>query len=125
MGKMDISNAVPPVRGIVGGTDRDRAARFRDLYPPAAKRSVYIRDKILLPNRRPPANPARTEITDVDATTAEIKAMAREMGAAAVGVAEFDRRFVFADVDGLNHKFALVFGIAMSYDNMADIGPRS
>ena len=125
MGKINLSDAVAPARGIVGGTDRDRAARFRDRYPPAAKRSLYIRNSILLPNRRPPPNPTRTEISDVTATTAEIKRMAQEMGAHVVGVAEFDKRFAFADVEGLSHGFALVYGIAMSYENMADIGPRS
>jgi epoxyqueuosine reductase QueG len=125
MGKIDIRKAKRPTRGRVGGSDVDRAARFRGRMPPAAKRSVFIRHAILLPNRTPPVNPVRTEITDPEATTAEIKALVRDMGADAVGIAEIDRRLVFTQAGELKHQCAVVYGVAMSYDNMADIGPRS
>jgi Pyruvate/2-oxoacid:ferredoxin oxidoreductase delta subunit len=125
MGKIDISRATRPTRGRVGGTDADRAARFRDRMPAAAKRSVYIRNNILLPNRCPPVNPVRTAITDSAASSREIKTMVRDMGADAVGIATYDRRFEFTQAEDSNHTAVVVFGIAMSYDNMADIGPRS
>jgi hypothetical protein len=125
MGKIDISRAERPTRGRVGGTDADRAARFRARMPPAAKRSIYIRNNILNPNRQPPVNPERTEIVDSAATSDELKKSVREMGADVVGVAKCDPRFVFTQAGELNHEFVVVFGIAMSYDNMADIGPRS
>ncbi len=125
MGKIDISRAEQPTRGRVGGTDADRAARFRARMPPAAKRNIYIRNKILYPNRQPPVNPERTNIVDVAANTEELKKSIREMGADVVGVARCDPRFVFTQAGALNHEFVVVFGIAMSYDNMADIGPRS
>ena len=125
MGEPDISKATRPTRARVGGTDKDRAERFRSRFPPAAKRSFYIRNKILLPNREPPVNPERTEIADVAVVTAEIKQMARGMGADVVGIAEYDRRFAFTQAGEPTDKFVIVFGIGMSFDTMADIGPRS
>jgi hypothetical protein len=76
-------------------------------------------------NREPPVNPERTEIRDPAVAAAEIKQMARDMGADVVGVAEYDQRFAFTQAGEPTDKFAIVFGIGMSFDNMADIGPRS
>ena len=125
MGKIDISNAERPTRGRVGGTDQDRTARFRKRLPPSAKRSFFIRNEILLPSREPTVNPVRTEITDVAATTRQIKQMAFDMGADDVGIAEFDYRFAFTQAGEVTHTVAIVYGNAMAYDCMADIGPRS
>jgi epoxyqueuosine reductase len=125
MARIDISKATRPTRGRVGGSDIDRAARFRGRMPPAAKRNVYIRHHILLPNRTLPVNSVRTAITDVDKTTAEIKALVREMGADVVGIAEYDPRFAFTQAGEPTHKYVVVIGIGMSFDTMADIGPRS
>ena len=125
MGTIDVEKAERPTRGRVGGTDKDRAARFRARFPPSAKRSLYIRDKILLPAREPPVNPERSEVGDPAETARQIRDMAREMGADAVGIAEYDRRFAFTQAGDPEHTAVVVFGIAMSYDNMADIGPRS
>jgi Pyruvate/2-oxoacid:ferredoxin oxidoreductase delta subunit len=125
MGAIDIGKAERPTRARVGGSDKDRAARFRQRFPPAAKRSMFIRNEILIPNRTPPVNPERTEIADPATTTAEIKRLVLEMGADAVGVAECDPRLVFTQAGAFGHTSVVVFGIAMSYDNMADIGPRS
>ena len=125
MGKPDISQATRPTRARVGGADADRAARFRARMPPAAKRSVYIRNHILLPSRTPPVNPARSDIAAAGAMSQRLKSLAREMGAEVVGIAELDPRFSFTQAGDMAHKFALVYGIGMSYDNMADIGPRS
>lgn len=125
MGRIDISNATRPTRARVGGADKDRAARFRARMPPAAKRSVYMRNEILLPMRTPPVNPERTEIADAGAAAAQIKAMAREMGVDDIGIAELDQRLVFTQAGDLAHTRAIVYGIAMSFDTMADIGPRS
>jgi len=125
MGKIDISRATRPTRGRVGGSDRDRAARFSGRMPPAAKRSVFLRMQVLLPMRTPPVNPTRTEISDPAEMSAQLKAMASEMGADVVGIADLDPNLVFTQAGDLKHRHALVYGIGMSYDNMADIGPRS
>ena len=125
MGRIDISKAERPTRARVGGTDADRAAKFRNRFPPSAKRSLYIRNHILLPAREPPVNPERTEITDPAAAAADIKAMAREMGVDDVGIAAYDPRFAFTQAGEVTQQRVVVFAIAMSYDTMADIGPRS
>ena len=125
MGKMDLSNAERPTRNRVGGADSDRAARFRDRFPPSAKRSVFIRNNILLPNREPPVNPKKTEIDDVEALTRELKDLVLEMGADQVGVAAMDGNLAFTQAGEFPHTHVIVYAMAMSYDNMADIGPRS
>jgi Pyruvate/2-oxoacid:ferredoxin oxidoreductase delta subunit len=126
MGTIDISNATRPKRTRVGGVDKTRAAHFRKRFPPTAKRHLFIRDEILAPMRDSPVNPARTEIDDPAAVTEHIKALARDMGAHAVGVAAYDPRFTFSQVeDPPAHDFVIMFALAMEYDCMADIGPRS
>ena len=125
MGKIDISNAERPTRNRVGGSDSDRAKKFRNRFPPSAKRSVFIRNNILLPNREPPVNPQRTEIDDVAGLTQELKDLVLEMGADQVGVAEIDPNLVFTQAGDFPHTTVIVYAMAMSYDNMADIGPRS
>jgi Pyruvate/2-oxoacid:ferredoxin oxidoreductase delta subunit len=125
MGKIDIRCAERPTRARVGGSDAERAARFRARMPAEAKRNLFIRNDILLPNREPPVNPERAPITDVTETTRSLKALAREMGVDAVGVAEYDPRFAFTQAGEPTHTFVVVYAIAMSYDHMADIGPRS
>ena len=92
---------------------------------PGKERRLFIGNKILLPNRAPPVNPERTEIRDAAALTAEIKTTVRAMGADIVGVADYDHRFAFTQAGEVTHKHVVVFGIGMSYDHMADIGPRS
>jgi Pyruvate/2-oxoacid:ferredoxin oxidoreductase delta subunit len=125
MGTIDISGATRPRRLRVGGVDAARAARFRKRFPPAAKRHLFIRDNILEPLRHSPVNPARTEIEDVAGATADIKQQALDMGADVVGVAAYDKRFMFEQAEENGHGFVVVFGFAMEYDYMADIGPRS
>jgi hypothetical protein len=128
MGTIDITDATRPRRTRVGGVDKTRMAHFRKRFPPAAKRHLFIRDEILAPQRDTAVNPARTEITDPETTTNHIKALARDMGADAVGIAAYDPRFTFAQVaeaDRPAHDFVIVLAMAMEYDYMADIGPRS
>lgn len=125
MGKIDIDNAERPTRNRVGGADRDRAAKFRARMPPSARRSVFMRTEILLPAREPAVNPQRTEIDDAAAITEELQALVLEMGADQVGVAEYDPRFAFTQAGEVTHTRVIVYGMAMAYDFMADIGPRS
>lgn len=125
MGRIDLGEAERPTRNRVGGADRDRAARFRDRFPPSAKRSVFIRQNILLANREPPVNPQRTDIGDPEAVTKQIKDLVLEMGADDVGVADLDHRLAFTQAGEFGHKYVVIYGMAMAYDCMADIGPRS
>jgi epoxyqueuosine reductase len=119
MGKMDLTGAKRPTRGRVGGTDVDRAKRFRSRMPPSARRSVFIRQEILWAEREPKVNPHRFEIDDPAKAADEFKAMAREMGADEVGIAAIDPNLVFTQAGDFTHTPAIVF------DVMADIGPDS
>ncbi len=125
MGTIDISGAERPTRTRVGGVDRERMAHFRKRFPPRAKRHLFIRDEILEPQRDTLVNPVRTEIDDPAAAAAEIKALATDMGADLVGIAAYDRRFIFSGVEPPAHDFVIVIAMGMKYDLMADIGPRS
>lgn len=125
MGTIDIDNAKPPTRTRVGGVDVKRMVRFRKRFPPAAKRHLFIRDGILEPMRDTPVNPHRTEFSDPAAASREIRNLATEMGAEAVGIADYDPRFMFTQVEATEHTSVIVFAMTMAYDCMADIGPRS
>lgn len=125
MATIDISNATRPTRGRVGGTDADRAKKFSNRMPPKAKESVFIRMKVLLPIRTPPVNPNRTEVDNPQGAADEVKALVREMGADVCGIAEVDERLVFTQAGDFKHTRVIVYGIAMSFDTMADIGPSS
>jgi epoxyqueuosine reductase len=126
MGVIDLGNATRPTRNRVGGQDRDRAARFRDRFPPAAKRHVFLRQDVLQKLRDAPENPSRTEITDPAATTRFVKDWLIEAGADAVGIAAWDDRFTFTNAEDVqDHKFVIVFAMTMKYDVMVDIGPKS
>ena len=125
MGDIDISKAERPARVRVGGVDVERMKEFRKRFPPAAKRHLYIRDHLLFPQRDPKTNPEKLEFDDPGKVTEELKKMVLEMGAQEVGVAAFDPRFTFSQVDQIEHKTVIVFAMAMEYDFMADIGPQS
>jgi len=125
MGKPDITNAQRPERVRVGGVDVKRAAQFRKRFPPAAKRHLFIRDNILFEQRDTPVNPDRTEDIDPDATALWAKDWVLQAGADAVGIAEYDERFTFAEQDQPGHTAVIVFAMTMKYDFMADIGPQS
>ncbi len=125
MGKPDITDAQRPARTRVGGVDVKRTAQFRARFPPAAKRHLFIRDHVLFEQRDTPVNPDRTEDIDADATARWIKDWVLEAGADAVGIAAYDERFTFAQADQPGHTAVIVYAMAMKYDYMADIGPRS
>jgi ferredoxin len=93
--------------------------------PLSARRHVFIRQEVLWPAREAPVNPERTPADDADAVTAEVKALAREMGAQLLGIAAYDPRFLFADATERDHTRVIVMGVAMSFDCMIDIGQRS
>lgn len=125
MGTIDLEYATPPTRGRVGGTDVDRAKKFRNRMPSAAKRSVFIRQTILHGLRETPVNPNRDDATDPNEATVFIKGLVESMGADAVGIAELDPRLVFTNGDAADHTFAVVYAMTMAYDAMVEIGPNS
>jgi len=104
-------------------TERGRA--FQRRMPPSARRHIFLRQRVLGPAREAVVNDDRTEVADAAAMSDEIKRLAREMGAEAVGIAAYDPRLRFTDAAERAHRFVIVFGISMAYDCMIDIGPRS
>lgn len=124
MGSVDTSHAERPIRHRRDGLRSPRAAHFREHMPDAARRHVYIRRNIFFENREPPVNPEKKEV-DPEEATRLVKEMALERGAGVVGIASYDPRVVFADAEELDHTSVIVFGMAMRYDFMADIGPKS
>ena len=125
MGTIDLSNATAPTRGRVGGTDVERAKKFRDRMPPAARRSVFIRQTILQEIRETPVNPVRDDSIDAAEATILVKNLVKSMGADEVGIAEIDPRLVFTNGEVADHKFAIVYAMTMAYDAMVEIGPKS
>ena len=57
--------------------------------------------------------------------SAEIRRMVEEMGVDAVGIAAYDPRLAFTQAGEVKQTSVIVYGKAMSFDTMADIGPRS
>ena len=124
MGLQDLSNATRPSRRMGDGMHSPMGQVFFQRFPPAAKRHNFMRinlEKV----REAEVNPNKTEIDDPAALTQTLKDLALKMGADTVGVAEFHPALTFEESDQLDHKFVIVFGIAMAYDVMADIGPDS
>lgn len=98
---------------------------FGARYPDEAKRWSYMKKEIIDPQRDPPANPRKTEIEDFAALSEEIKQLTLDMGATAVGIADFDPQLTFTDAEEFEHKSVVVFLMSMSYDLMIEIGPKS
>ena len=98
---------------------------FRQRMSAAARRHVYIRRAILWRALEAPANPERDPIDDPNTAAAEIKALARDMGADAVGIADYDARLAFSAAEDRGHSRVIVCAMAMKYDAMVDIGPAS
>jgi len=125
MGTMNLDGARRPARNIRRALLSTTSNPFRDRMPLSARRHVFIRQEVLWPAREAPVNPERTPADDADAVTAEVKALAREMGAQLLGIAAYDPRFLFADATERDHTRVIVMGVAMSFDCMIDIGQRS
>ncbi len=86
---------------------------------------MFLRRFVLSPAREALVNETRTEIDDATAMTGEIKSLVTEMGAEAIGIADYDPRLLFTDAPERDHRFVIVFAVSMTYDCMIDIGPRS
>jgi Pyruvate/2-oxoacid:ferredoxin oxidoreductase delta subunit len=123
MALLDARNAGQIPRTPQGVTPLQKI--FMRRFPDEAKRWSYMKKAILDPQRNPPANPTKTAIEDFAALGDELKQMTLDLGAAAVGIADFDPGLTFTDADELDHKSVIVFVMPMSYDVMIEIGPRS
>ena len=104
MGKINISQAKRPTRTQQEGMMTSSGSEFRRRMPASAQRHTFLRREVLWPAREAVVNSNRTEIQDIDGKTEEIKQLVLEMGAEAVGVAEYDPRFLFTDVSERAHQ---------------------
>ena len=123
MALLDASRAKKIPRTPQGVTPLQKI--FGARYPDEAKWWAYMNTKIIAPQRHPPANPNRTEIKDFAAPTEEIKQMALDLGAARVGIADYNPGITFTGAEDLDHKSVIVFLMPMAFDAMIDIGPNS
>lgn len=127
-----------PERRMAGGGPWDSGEQGRALggletteqvwdrqYPEQARRYNWIQNQILAPQRKVDANPRRLDVDDVEVVTRQVKAYALGLGADDIGIAEYDPAFTFTDSEILPHTRVIAFALAMEYDLMADIGPRS
>lgn len=131
-------NADRPERRMAGGGPWDSGKEGRALggqetteevwdrqYPEQARRYNWIQNQILGPQRGVAPNPKRYPLGDPEAITRQIKEYTLELGADDVGIAEYDPAFTFSDREVLPHTRVVAFALAMKYDLMADIGPKS
>ena len=123
MALLDASKAKPVPRTPQGVLPLQKI--FNARYPKEAKRWAYMKRNIIDDQRHPPANPVKTEIDDFAALSEELKQVTLEMGAGAVGIADFNPNLTFTDADEFDHKSVIVFLMPMSYDVMIEIGPKS
>ena len=98
---------------------------FQKRMTPLCKWYFFMRAKILADQRDTPVNPHKAVIEDTRAMAISIKEMVKELGAEIVGIAAYNPSLIYNDADVVDHKYAIVFGIAMKYDIMVDIGPKS
>ena len=101
------------------------AALWQRQYPEGARRFGWLQQQVLFPQREAPVNPSRTDISNPEEMTQQIKDYARQLGADDVGIAEYVPELTFADRELLPHTHVIAFALKMEYDLMADIGPNS
>lgn len=123
MAIIDASTAgkIPRTPQRVGPLYKIFGSRLND----QAKWWSYMRTRILPDMKSPATNPNRTKIEDPAAFTDQIKEMAKDLGGAIVGVADFKPELTFTDAEELGHKTVIVIGMPMAFDIMVDIGPES
>ncbi len=98
---------------------------FGQRFPDEAKWWGYMKREFLDPQRHPKPNPKKAEVEDFAKLTGEIKQMTLDLGAAVVGIADYNPKITFTEAEDLDHKSVIVFLIPMSFDVMIDIGPKS
>ncbi len=111
--------------GVALGGSETTAQVWARQFPEMASRYSWLQSGILFPQRAVEPNPAKAEIEDMEAVTQQIKDYALSLGASDVGVAEYDPSFTFSDREILPHTRVIAFAMAMEYDLMMDIGPKS
>lgn len=120
----DLSKAEHPKRRRADGGDHPMGEVWRQHYSPATQRFSYLW-QTYAQMRQVPVRDQRSDFKSPGEATKWVKDLAVEFGADVVGIAEFRPELNFVGADELDHKFVIVFAMAMSYDLMIDIGPTS
>ncbi len=123
MGKVDVENAKPIVRRMNG--NNPFSPLFMERMTPKAKWYFFMRTKVLPIMRDAEINPRAVPTRDQWVDSDLIKEITKDLGAQIVGIAKYTPSIMYKDAKIKNHKTVIIFGMAMKYDLMVDIGAKS
>lgn len=123
MGKVDLKNSKKIVRRMNG--NNPFSPLFMERMTPKAKWYFFMRTKVLGAMRDAEVNPRAAQTRDQWVNSDAIKELTKELGADIVGIAKYSPSVMYKDAEITDHKTVIVFGMAMKYDLMVDIGAES
>ncbi|HPF47716.1 MAG TPA: reductive dehalogenase domain-containing protein [Emcibacteraceae bacterium] len=123
MGKVNIDNARPIVRRTNG--NNPYSPLFMERMTPKARWYFFMRTKVLPSMRDAEVNLRAIPTRDQWVDSELIRQMTKDLGADIVGIAKYTPSILYQDAKIQNHKTVIVFGMAMKYDLMIDIGADS
>jgi len=123
MGKVDVENSKRIVRRTNGNSPY--SPLFMERMTPKAKWYFFMRAKVLASMRDAEVNPRAKATRDQWVDSPLIKEMAKDLGADIIGIAKYTPSILYQDAKILDHKSVIVFGKAMKYDLMVEIGAES
>jgi hypothetical protein len=123
MGKVDIEKSKRIVRRTNG--NNPFSPLFMERMTPKAKWYFFMRTKLMPTMRDAEVNPRAIPTRDNWVNADAIKTLAKELGADIVGIAKYTPSIMYKDAQIRDHKTVIVFGMAMKYDLMVDIGAES
>lgn len=123
MGKVSIDKAKPIVRRTNG--NNPFSPLFMERMTAKAKWYFFMRTKVLPSMRDAEVNPKAIPTRDQWVKSDLIKKMTKDLGAEIVGIAKYTPSIMYKDAKIKKHKTVIVFGMAMKYDLMVDIGAES
>tara|TARA_R110002096_G_scaffold426421_1_gene636183 strand:- start:75978 stop:77018 length:1041 start_codon:yes stop_codon:yes gene_type:complete len=123
MGKIEYDKARPIVRRTNG--NNPYSPLFMERMTPKAKWYFFMRTKVMAEMRDAEVNTRALATRDQWVDSDMIKNLTKELGAEVVGLAKYTPSILYQDAKIQNHKTVIIFGMAMKYDLMVDIGAES
>lgn len=123
MGKVDYTKSRKIVRRMNG--NNPFSPLFMERMTPKAKWYFFMRTKVLPEMRDAEVNPKAVSTRNQWVNSDMIKDLTKELGADIVGIAKYTPSIMYQDVKIKKHKTVIIFGMAMKYDLMIDIGAKS
>ncbi|MBT5073002.1 MAG: 4Fe-4S dicluster domain-containing protein [Kordiimonadaceae bacterium] len=123
MGKIDYDKSRRIVRRTNG--NNPYSPLFQERLTPKAKWYFFMRTKVLSAMRDAEVNPRALPTRDQWVNSDLIKEMTKDLGAEVVGIAKYTPSIMYQDAKIQDHKTVIIFGMAMKYDLMVDIGAES